>query len=245
MDVHQHSIFNIEPVFQSYQLDFVYNLTEASMVAETAQSASSSASIPEIMTAFLSWHRSLLSHPITKARGRKVKFIQSLFHKFYSLEHPRASPLQTNSQPTLKMFKRVEKRRRKQEEEEELGLTGEMKEVLGMHDTDSDESDSGSDNSSDSGDSDGDGEVVPVISDAEEDRVVPEEENEGEEESEDEPSQAYPIPRMSVTETIQDPVYIISRDPDVMACALCPGKLLKNTVMAEIHKSSKVCLHSA
>lgn len=42
------------------------------------------------------------------------------------------------------MYKRVEKRRRKQSKEEELGLTEEMKEVLGMHDTDSDESDSSS-----------------------------------------------------------------------------------------------------
>ncbi|GLB40350.1 hypothetical protein LshimejAT787_0802210 [Lyophyllum shimeji] len=47
------------------------------------------------------------------------------------------------------MFKRVEKRRRKREEEEELGLDEDMKEVLGMHDTDSEESASDSDESSD------------------------------------------------------------------------------------------------
>ncbi len=53
------------------------------------------------------------------------------------------------------MYKRVEKRRRKQEKEEELGLTEEMKEVLGMHDTDSDESNS-SDSDTESGDEDED-----------------------------------------------------------------------------------------
>ena len=54
------------------------------------------------------------------------------------------------------MFKRVEKRRRKKEEEEELGLNEEMKEIMGMHDTDSEESasDTDSDNSSDEGDED-------------------------------------------------------------------------------------------
>lgn len=146
------------------------------------------------------------------------------------------------------MFKRVEKRRRKQEKEEELGLTGEMKEVLGMHDTDSDESDSSlSGSDSDSGGSDV--EVAPIPGDAEEDQHSDGdgEEEEEEEEEEDQDTvdlRSYSIPKMSVTETIQDPVYIISSDREVMACALCPGKLLKNRTMAEIHKSSKVCLHT-
>ena len=42
------------------------------------------------------------------------------------------------------MFKRVEKRIRKREKEEELGLDGDMKEMLGLNDTDSDESSSSS-----------------------------------------------------------------------------------------------------
>ena len=37
------------------------------------------------------------------------------------------------------MFKRVQKRQRKQEKEEELGLDSEIKEVLGLQDTDSEE----------------------------------------------------------------------------------------------------------
>ena len=52
------------------------------------------------------------------------------------------------------MFKRVEKRIWKKEKEEELGLDSEMKEVLGLQDTDSEESDSSSDNDSDGSDSD-------------------------------------------------------------------------------------------
>jgi len=39
------------------------------------------------------------------------------------------------------MFKRVDKKRKKREEEEELGLDQEMKEIIGLSDTDSEESD--------------------------------------------------------------------------------------------------------
>ena len=119
-------------------------------------------------------------------------------------------------------------------------MTGEMKEVLGMHDTDSDESDSSSGDSSDSGSSDDEGEITP--NDVADEQAEDEVDEEDEEESGDELS--HSIPQMSVTETMQDPVYIFSTDPDVMACALCPGKLLKNTTMADIHKSSKVCSYS-
>ena len=59
------------------------------------------------------------------------------------------------------MFKRVEKRRLKKQEEEELGIDEDMKEILGMHDTDSeesasDESDSDDDEEEDDDDSDAD-----------------------------------------------------------------------------------------
>jgi hypothetical protein len=49
------------------------------------------------------------------------------------------------------MFKRVARRVKKKEEEEALGIDEDMKEVLGMHDTDSEESDSDSGSGSGSG----------------------------------------------------------------------------------------------
>ena len=70
------------------------------------------------------------------------------------------------------MFKRVEKRIRKKEKEEELGIDEDMKEMLGMHDTDSEESDSSSseDEGVDvAGDFDGDSDGSGAEEDAEED----------------------------------------------------------------------------
>lgn len=130
------------------------------------------------------------------------------------------------------MFKRVEKRRRKKEEEEDLGLDEDMKDVLGMQDTDSDESNSDSDSDSDSGGSaagedvnaDGEGEV---------------DEGDGDVEEEDE-SEAE-NPEISVQDALDDPVYLISLDPDVKACIVCPGKLLKHPKMIEVHRTSGVC----
>jgi hypothetical protein len=54
------------------------------------------------------------------------------------------------------MFKRVAKRAKRKEKEEALGLDEEMKEALGMHETDSEESDSSSEDGSGS-DSERDG----------------------------------------------------------------------------------------
>lgn len=137
------------------------------------------------------------------------------------------------------MFKRVQKRARKLEKEEEHGLDSEMKEVLGLQSTDSEESEfssseSGSDSkeesrdaASDAEDKEDEGEGLESLED---------EGSDGEEGSEDESE----FPLMSVTEAVSDPLYLVSIDPDVRACILCPGKLLKNTRMADVHKSSKV-----
>ncbi|KAJ7762026.1 hypothetical protein DFH07DRAFT_939652 [Mycena maculata] len=126
------------------------------------------------------------------------------------------------------MFKRVEKRRRKQEEEEELGLDGEMKDVLGMNDTDSEESDSDSDDS--------ESETEGKEANAEE-----EAEGEGDEDDEDssEESDSAEEPPISVEEAIRDPVYIVSLQPDVKACIVCPGKLLKSAEVLVLHRASK------
>ncbi|GJE94776.1 hypothetical protein PsYK624_109480 [Phanerochaete sordida] len=138
------------------------------------------------------------------------------------------------------MFKRVQKRARKQEREEELGLDSEMKEVLGLQDTDSEESDSGS---SESG-SDSEGESGEDALGAEDDDAEEESEDEEglqglEDESDEDSDSESEFPPMSVTDAVSDPLYYVSLEQDVRACILCPGKLLKNTRMADVHKSSK------
>ncbi|KAI0787852.1 hypothetical protein C8Q74DRAFT_1216402 [Fomes fomentarius] len=135
------------------------------------------------------------------------------------------------------MFKRVEKRIRKKEKEEELGLDGDMKEMLGMNDTDSDESSAGSD-SEDSAGEEARGLPSPEdenVSDAEEDVDGDDAEEEDGEESEEEEDEG---PSMTVSEALRDPLYLISREPEVKCCILCPGKLLKNSTMIEVHLKS-------
>ncbi|RDX57446.1 hypothetical protein OH76DRAFT_43878 [Lentinus brumalis] len=143
------------------------------------------------------------------------------------------------------MFKRIEKRIRKKEEEEELGLDGDMKEMLGMNDTDSDESSSsGSEDESDDevkvaradgSDAGSDDEDEDAVGD-EDDGMDEEEEAESELGSEEEDEDE--VPSMTVTEVIRNPIYLISAEPEVKACFVCPGKLLKNPIMIDVHMKS-------
>ncbi|KAG2341791.1 hypothetical protein BDR05DRAFT_964803 [Suillus weaverae] len=123
------------------------------------------------------------------------------------------------------MFKRVEKKRKKLEEEEELGIDEDMKEFMGFNDTDSDESASDSDSSSD-GHSDAD-----QLQSGEEDL---EEEDEDGDEMEDDDDE----PPILLSEALRDPIYVVSLDPDVRACILCKGKIIKSTQMSTVHKAS-------
>ena len=121
------------------------------------------------------------------------------------------------------MFKRVDKRRRKKEEEEKLGLDEEVKEILGIQDTDSEESESESD--------DGEEEEESV---ADEEMVSDEDEDEEEDEEEEDPS-------ITVGQALKDPLYSVSVLPDVKACIVCPGKLLKSLKMVQLHRTSNAC----
>lgn len=141
------------------------------------------------------------------------------------------------------MFKRVAKRQRKLEEEEELGITEEMKEVMGMHDTDSDESDSSEEEGEGSGAaedeagaSDGDTRIQDVESEEEDEDEDADEELDEDDEDEDAPAR----PPLTVTEAIADPIYPISSKSDVKACAVCPAKRLKTGKLVEAHRNSKV-----
>ena len=133
------------------------------------------------------------------------------------------------------MFKRVEKRRRKKEEEEELGLDEDMKEILGIQETDSEESASDSDDHSDGDSSDG-GEGMEENGIGEEEGGGDEDgesadEDGGEEEEEEDPN-------VTVSQALKDPVYVVSVLPEVKACIICPGKLLKGAKMVQTHRES-------
>jgi hypothetical protein len=127
------------------------------------------------------------------------------------------------------MFKRVEKRRRKQEEEEELGLDDDIKDVLGINDTDSDESDSDSDGS------ESEAEGKEGEADGDEEKVEDEDEDEDSSDDGDEAEE----PSISVAEALRDPVYVVSLQPDVKACIVCPGKLIKSADILTLHQASK------
>jgi hypothetical protein len=45
---------------------------------------------------------------------------------------------------------------------------------------------------------------------------------------------------MTLEEALRDPIYLVSMDPEVKACVVCPGKLLKNFKMSGVHLSSHV-----
>jgi hypothetical protein len=117
------------------------------------------------------------------------------------------------------MFKRVEKRRRKKEEEEALGLDEDMKEIMGIQDTDSEESESDSDDDGIGGGLD------------------EEEDVEGESEDSDELH-----PPITVKDALRDPVYVVAIDPPAYGCVACPGKIFKSSETLEQHKTSHACM---
>jgi len=129
----------------------------------------------------------------------------------------------------ITMFKRVDKKRKKLEEEEELGIDGDMKEFMGLNDTDSDESASDSESSSDE------------RSDADQLQSGDEDLEEAGNEMEDDDASDDEEPPILLSEALKDPIYVVSLDPDVRACILCKGKVIKGTQMSTVHKASIVC----
>lgn len=142
------------------------------------------------------------------------------------------------------MFKRVDKRRRRQEEEEELGLDDELKQVLGIQDTDSDESNSDSDDDDDmssDGDNEEGGSDLPDMhfdgSDAEDDM------DEDDEEEADEGSDSGPsfLVKLSIEQALKEPIIPAPDDPVLNFCILCPQKTLRSETMVQVHRSSNAC----
>ncbi|PBK75685.1 hypothetical protein ARMSODRAFT_950004 [Armillaria solidipes] len=114
------------------------------------------------------------------------------------------------------MFKRVDRRLKRKAEDEALGIDGELKQVLGIPDTDSDESDSSSDSSED-------------------EAQAEDEEDVGGTEDEDDDAEV----KMTVAQVLENPLYISPQDIDMTACFVCPTKLFKGPSMIQIHLRSK------
>ena len=134
------------------------------------------------------------------------------------------------------MFKRVEKRRRKKQEEEELGLDEDMKEVLGIQETDSEESASDTDSDSEGEDGFALGEEDEGLEGAD----LGAEEEAGSEEEDDEQGEDED-PNISVGQALDEPIYVVSVLPDIKSCIVCPGKLLKSAKMVQLHRTSNAC----
>lgn len=133
------------------------------------------------------------------------------------------------------MFKRVGKHLKRKQHEDELGLDGEMKEILGFNNTDSDES--SSDDDSDDDPSKGD-----LLEDEEdEDMELDEADGDSDHNAREDEPEVDERALITVSEALNDPVFIVSLNPDIKECIVCPGKLLKSTVMVEKHKFSNAC----
>ena len=137
-----------------------------------------------------------------------------------------------NPSPLRKMFKRVEKKLARKKKEEELGITDEMKEAIGLNDLDSDDSSSDESEASSSN---------PTIlskrkwlSDDELDAssdVGSEGQGSGaSDDLEDDEDEEGPGVQMTVEEALHDPLYIVSIQPDIRGCIVCPRKDRKSVV---------------
>lgn len=146
------------------------------------------------------------------------------------------------------MFKRIAKKQKKQKRDEELGLDEETKQVFGMQDTDSDESDSGSSSASGSGltseddsDEEGGSEIEDGAGLQTEYLAADDDGSEDEGGSDEEGLDLDDESPMSISEAVEDPIYVSSMEPmEMRACIVCPNKMLKNNTMVEVHLKSGV-----
>ena len=140
------------------------------------------------------------------------------------------------------MFKRVEKKLARKREEEELGITEEIKEAIGLNDLDSSSSDESGSSSSSSG---------PKISSKrkrlldDESDVGSDADSEGQspavsDDQDDDGDEDEPGVQMTIEEALHNPLYVISIQPDIRGCIVCPRKLLKNDPMVSVHMRSQV-----
>lgn len=133
------------------------------------------------------------------------------------------------------MFKRVDRRLKRKAEQEELGIDSELKEALGIPDTDSDESDSSDDDEeSDEDEGEDEGNVEEDEADVEKDIDV----DDDEEALSDDGSEDDEYDR-SVADVLANPLYPSATDPDKTRCSVCPGKTLSSPLKIGEHLKSK------
>lgn len=155
------------------------------------------------------------------------------------------SPPESVSAPK-KMFKRVEKKLARRKKEEELGITEEIKGAIGLNDIDSDDSSSDEGEASSSSSTPKisskrklslDDDELDASSDPGSERQVSgvSDDSEGGDSDDDEPGV-----QMTVEEALHNPLYIVSIQPDIRGCIVCPNKVLKNDVMTSVHTRSQV-----
>ena len=161
---------------------------------------------------------------------------------FYPL-CPRSLLRLRNLSSLQKMFKRVEKKLAKKKKDEELGFSEEIKEAIGLIDSDSDDSSSDeSEASSSTSNLQVPSKRKQLLDDELDAGSDANSEGKGSGAADDsEDYEDEPGVQMSVEEALHDPLYIISIQPDIRGCIICPRKLLKNNTMASVHMKSQVC----
>lgn len=139
------------------------------------------------------------------------------------------------------MFKRVEKKLARKKEEEELGITEEIKDAVGLNDL-GDSDDSTSDESEASSSS-----STPRIP-SKRKHLSEEDPDDGsfgghgsggasDVSGEDEDDYGF---QMTVEEALNNPLFIVSIQPDIRGCIVCPRRVLKNDTMISVHMKSHV-----
>ncbi|KAG8812187.1 hypothetical protein FRC19_003328 [Serendipita sp. 401] len=139
------------------------------------------------------------------------------------------------------MYKRVTKRERKKRDEEKRGITAEMKELIGMGDTDSDESSESSESEQETEHTIPSGphsrkrkRYEDEDDNSEDGSSVLEKENDGMaslESTDEQDGDDGPLSGLSVKEALKLPV----QDGN---CVICPGKVFKNPFMENTHIES-------
>jgi len=168
-----------------------------------------------------------------------MRIISTLYFLLFVRVVLRSTPPLRNPSLLRKMFKRVEKKLARKKEQEELGITEEIKEAIGINDLDSssDESEASSSSSSPKFSSKRkrplDDEEVDASSDGQGSDV-----SDGPEDDDDDDYEVGV--QMTIEEALHNPLFIVSIQPDIRGCVVCPHKLLKNDMMASVHMRSQV-----
>jgi len=137
------------------------------------------------------------------------------------------------------MFKRVDKRRRRQQEEEELGIDGQLKQILGAQYTDSEESESDDDSDDDGGERSFAG-LGGSGSDSEQGEEVEDEDHDGDEDEDDDAVPAF-LAKLTIEQALREPILPIPGSDELNLCILCPHKSLRSEPMVHVHRSSNAC----